>query len=214
MAGRDGFSIVVADGGGDDAAIVAVESLDVAVEREILAMFVMAAMADHVADVVEHCGSLEQNARMRGQVMHRLQLIEEHDAELAYVLGMLLVVFQSARKCASAEQDLPLGGVVAMRLFARKRLARNFLQQAFADADAGNREGAKIQITPDHDEDDRGDADDVGTIPPYGIRLHALADIAFENSAQAFAQQRKLQSRYAVFARAGSDRCECLRAAA
>ena len=49
-----GFAVVVADGSGDDAAIVSVEARNVAIEGEIFAVFVMAAMADHVADVVQH----------------------------------------------------------------------------------------------------------------------------------------------------------------
>ena len=71
-------------------------------------------------------------------MMHRLQLIEEQNAQLADVLGVRLIVFQPPCESASAGQNLTFGGVVAMRFFARKRVARNFLQQAFADPDARN----------------------------------------------------------------------------
>src|SRR5580704_12223111 len=95
-----------------------------------------------------------------------------------------------------------------MRFFARESLACDLLQQAFANADAGNRERAQIQIAPDHDEDDRGDAHDVSAVAADGVRLHALTHVAFENSRQSFAQQRKLERRNAVLARAGCDRGE------
>ena len=121
------FSIVITDGGSNDAAIMSVESLDVAVEREIFAVLVMTAVAHHMANVVEHCRGFQQNAGVRRQVMHGLQLVEEHDAEFAHVLGVLLVVFQPARKRACAKQDLALNGVVAVWLLARKRVARDFL---------------------------------------------------------------------------------------
>ena len=100
VTGGNGLSVVIADGGGDDAAVVAVEALDVPIEREIFAVFVVAAMADHVPDVVQHRGGFEQNARVRRQMMHGLKLIEKHDTEFADMLGMLLIVFQTPRECA------------------------------------------------------------------------------------------------------------------
>ena len=102
MACRHRLAIVVANRCGDDAAIVSIEALDVAIEREIFAMFVMAAMADHVTDVVQHRRRFEQYARVRRQMMDGLQLIEKQDAEFAHVFGVLLVVFQASRESASA----------------------------------------------------------------------------------------------------------------
>jgi len=48
-----GFAIVIADDGGDDVAVATIEAGDVAVEGEIFAVFVVAAMGDAMADVVE-----------------------------------------------------------------------------------------------------------------------------------------------------------------
>jgi hypothetical protein len=76
-----------------------------------------------------------------------------------------------------------------MRLFARKRLAGNLLQQAFPDPNAGNREAAQIQIAAEGNEGDRRDTQDVGAIAPHAIKFHAFADIAFQDAGQPFAQQ-------------------------
>ena len=66
-----------------------------------------------------------------------------------------------------------------MRLLAGKGLARNLLQQSFANADAGNREGPQIQIAAERDEGDRGDAHDIGAVAAHGVGLHAFADVPF-----------------------------------
>ena len=59
MSRWHGLAIVITNRRRDDAAIVAVEALDVAVERKIFTVFVVAAVADHVADVVKHRCRLE-----------------------------------------------------------------------------------------------------------------------------------------------------------
>ena len=59
MSRWHGLAIVITNRCRDDAAIVSVEALDVAVERKIFAVFVVAAVADHVADIVKHRRRLE-----------------------------------------------------------------------------------------------------------------------------------------------------------
>src|ERR1700758_443477 len=102
VAGGTGLSIVVSNQRSNDIAVASVEAGHVAVEGEIFAMLMVAAMTDHVPDVVQQSGSFEQHARLRGQMVHWLQLVEEDDAELADVLGMLLIILQPACKTAGA----------------------------------------------------------------------------------------------------------------
>ena len=63
------LSIVVTNGGGDQIAVAAIESGNVAVERQIFAVLVMAAIADSVADVMEQRGGFEQDARFGRQML-------------------------------------------------------------------------------------------------------------------------------------------------
>ena len=70
------LSIMVTNGGGDQIAVAAIESGDVAVERQIFAVLVMPAIADGVADVMKQRGGFEQDARFGRQMMNRLKLIE------------------------------------------------------------------------------------------------------------------------------------------
>ncbi len=94
MGGGFGFAIVIAREGGDDGTVASVKTRNVAVEREIFAVLVMALMADGVADVVEQRAGFEQHAGLRRQVMHRLQTIEKKNAEFANVLGVHLILFR------------------------------------------------------------------------------------------------------------------------
>ena len=66
------FAIVIADDGGDDVAIAAFEAGDVAVEGQIFAVFVVAAMGDSMTDVVEEGPGFEFDARLRWKMMQRL----------------------------------------------------------------------------------------------------------------------------------------------
>src|SRR5260370_38271298 len=101
--------------------------------------------------------------------MNRLQFIEKQNAQLAHVFGVTLVVFQAAREAACPDEELSRGCIVTMRLLARERLARDFLKQSFANADARNREGAKIQIAAERNEGNRRDPHDVGAVPAPGL---------------------------------------------
>src|SRR5450755_817185 len=141
-------------------------------------------------------------------MMSRLELVEEEDAELADVLGMRLVVSQAAGETARAHQELPSCGIVAMRLFSRKGFAGDLLEQAFANADAGDAESAQIQVAAEGDEGDGGNAHDVGAIAAHRVGLHALAHVPLQNGGQTLAQERKLYGEDTVFARAGGNRGE------
>ena len=65
-------------------------------------MFVMSAVADHVPRIVQERPGLQQHARMRRQMMHRLQLIEQQNTQFAHVFRVLLFVSKPPRKTACA----------------------------------------------------------------------------------------------------------------
>jgi len=133
-----GLAIVIANDSGDDVAVAALKGRDVAIEGEVFAMFVVAAMADAMANVMKERAGFEFDASLRREVMERLQVIEEHEAEFADMLGVAHIVFEAAREAASAEEHLARLGVVAMRFLEGEGFAGNFLEDAFADADGGN----------------------------------------------------------------------------
>ena len=81
----------------------------------------------------------QEHARLGRQAVHRLQFVEELTAQFAHVLGVLLIEFQASRKTASAHEQLPGRRVVAVGFFAGKGIASDFVQEAFAQADARNR---------------------------------------------------------------------------
>src|SRR5215471_11975441 len=105
-------------------------------------MLMMATMADHVSGVVEQCAGFQEHARLWWQAMYRLQLVKQLAAEFTHMLGMLLIVLQTPRKTARANKQLTRSGVVPMRFLPGKLIARNFLQQALAHANARNRKRA------------------------------------------------------------------------
>src|SRR5260370_29345824 len=123
----------------------------------------VAAMTDHVTGIVEQRASFEQHARFRRQMVNGLQLIKKQDAKLAHVFGVTLIVFQAACEAARANQELTRGGAVAMRLLARKSLARDFLKQPFANADAGDREGAQVEVAAGGGKRNRGECAYIAT---------------------------------------------------
>src|SRR5690349_3876923 len=139
IAGRIRFAVVIAHSGGDDGALASFESGNVSVHREIFAVLVMAFVTDGVADVMEQSSSFEEHARFRRKMVHGLQLIEKLQAKFADVFGVALIVFEAARETARSEQKLARGFGIAMRLFAREAVSRDFVQQTFANADGGNR---------------------------------------------------------------------------
>ena len=200
-----GLAIVIANDGGDDVAVAAFEARDVAIEGEIFAVFVVAAMADAMTDVVEERTSFEFDASLRREVVERLEMIEEHEAEFADVLGMAHIVFETASEAAGAEEHLAGLGAVAMRLFAGKGFAGDFLEDAFAEADGGNEELANVEVAAEDDEDDGSDAHDVCAVAANAVGFHALTEIAFQDVGEALAQERDVEGGEAFAARAGSD---------
>src|SRR5258708_12375725 len=91
-----------------------------------------------------------------------------------------------------------------MRLVAGKSLARDFLKQPFANADAGDREGAQVEVAAEGDKSDRRDGHDVGTVAAHRVGLHALADIAAQDVVETLPQEGELQSPTAVLPRTWS----------
>ena len=73
---RAGFAVVVADDGGNDTSIAPIQTRNVPIKGEVLAVLVMAAMADTVTDVVEKGAGFELHPGLRRQVMERLEMIE------------------------------------------------------------------------------------------------------------------------------------------
>src|ERR1700747_1163667 len=122
-------------------------------------------------------------------MVNGLEAIEKDDGELANVFGVTLVVFEATGEAARANQKLARGGVVAMRLLAGKGFAGDFLNQAFAHTHTGNRESAQVQVAGKSHEGDGGDGHDVSAVAPHAVRFHALANIAFENAIETFAQK-------------------------
>jgi hypothetical protein len=121
------------------------------------------------------------------------------------VFGVLLIVLEAAAKAASGEKHLARRGIVAVRLLAGESFARDFREKTFADADTRNDKAANIQITAEGEEDDGGNAHDVGTIAANSIGFHASADVAFEEVREALAKEGKFESGKAVLARAGGN---------
>ncbi len=137
--------------------------------------------------------------------MQWLQLIKKHEAEFADVLGVLLVILEAATKAAGAEEQLSGLDVVAMRFLAGKGIAGNLLKETFADTDGGDKEVADVQIAAESDEDDGGNAHDIGAVAANAVGLHAVAKIAFQDIGEAFAQKRNFQSWEAFATRTGGD---------
>src|SRR6516164_9728213 len=147
MAGGFGLAIVVAHDGANDVAIAPFEARDVAVERQVFAVLVVAPVADAMANVMEKGAGLKLHAGLGWQVVNGLKLIKEHEAEFANVFGVALVVFEASAVGAGANEDLARLVVVAMRFFAGEGFACNFLQQAFANADTGDEKALNVEVT-------------------------------------------------------------------
>src|SRR5262252_1257211 len=104
----------------------------------------MPAVTDQVSRIMQQRSGFEKHARLRRQTVHRLQLVEELKTQLAHVLRVLLIVFQPARKTTRPNEQLTGSAVVAVRLFARERFVREFLQNSLAHADPRNGKKAEI----------------------------------------------------------------------
>src|SRR5579859_911086 len=105
---------------------------------------------------------------------------------------MALIIFHAPREAPGSYQELTRLRVITMGLLARKRFARNFLQQSLAEPYARYGKAAQIQIAPQRDKRDRRDAHHVRTVPPHRVRLHSLAHVAPQDVVQPFPQKRKL----------------------
>ena len=72
MSVGSGLAVVIAHDGADEVAIAAFESGDIAVESEVLTVFVMATVADPVTDVMEEGTGFELNTGLRGKMVNGL----------------------------------------------------------------------------------------------------------------------------------------------
>src|SRR2546430_14562665 len=135
--------------------------------------------------------------------MNGLKLVEQLQAQLADVFRVAAIAVEAPRKNASANKKLARRRIVTMRLFAGERFARNFTKQSFANADARNGKRAQIQIAAKRDENQSGDAHDVGAIAADTECLHTRFDVATKQIRQAFAEKRKFKGGEPVFARTG-----------
>src|SRR5208337_129718 len=202
VAGRLRLAVVIAHDRANHAAVAALQAGNVAIQRKVFAVLVVAAMADAMPHVVQQRAGFELHTRLLRQVVHGLKLIEQHEAEFAHVFGVLLVVLQAAAEIPRREQHAAGFRVIAVRLLARKGFVRGFLQQAFADAHAGNDEAADIEVARDGEENDGGDGHDVGAVAAHAIGFHAVAEVALQNVLQALAKQCNFDRGESVLARA------------
>ena len=102
-------------------------------------------MADAMPYVVKQSPGFKLHAGLRREMMNGLQLIEEHKAEFADMLGVALIVIEASTEGASSGEYLASVGIVAMRFLARESVASGFLEQTFANANTGNDEAPHIQ---------------------------------------------------------------------
>src|SRR6202171_1253288 len=70
------LSIVVANQRLRDGAVAAFQPRDIAIQRQVLPMFVMSAMADHMPGVVQGGPGLPPHTRARRALMNRLHVVE------------------------------------------------------------------------------------------------------------------------------------------
>ena len=83
MPRRLRLAIVITHERGDNRAVAPFQAWNVAVQREIFPMLVMAAMAHSVANIMQQRTRFQQDARLRRQVMNRLQLVAVVNSVLA-----------------------------------------------------------------------------------------------------------------------------------
>src|SRR6267378_8246165 len=86
------FAIVIAHQRCDDGPVAPLEPPNIAIEGEIFPVLVMPAMPHHVTRVMQQSPGFQQYSRLRGKMVRRLQLVEKENAQLAHMLGMLLIV--------------------------------------------------------------------------------------------------------------------------
>ena len=105
------------------------------------------------------------------------------------MFGVAAIAVEAAGESASADEELAGVGVVAVRLFARERFARDFAEESFTNAHTWNRERPQIQITAERDEDQSGDAHNVGAVAANAVGFHAGVDVAAEQIREALAEK-------------------------
>ena len=71
------LAIVIAHQRRHDGTIASFESRNVSIQRQVFSVFVMPAVPDHVPGVMEQGRRFQQHTRLRGKMMHRLQLVEK-----------------------------------------------------------------------------------------------------------------------------------------
>ncbi len=76
---------------GDDRDFFADKVFQPAVKDQIHAVLVMAFAGDVPADVVEHCGIVDQLALFSGELVQRLRLIKQIDAQFRNMLAVRLM---------------------------------------------------------------------------------------------------------------------------
>src|SRR5215831_15627962 len=98
-----------------------------------------------------------------------------------------------------------------MGLFSGKSFASNFAEQSFANSDSRNGKSTEIQVAAEREKNQSSYAHHVGTITADAVNFHTRINVAAQEIGQAFAQQRKLERRETVFARAWSEICKRFR---
>src|SRR5215475_14842254 len=98
-----------------------------------------------------------------------------------------------------------------MRLFSGKSFTSNFAEQPFANSDSRNGKSTEVQVAPEREKNQSSYAHHVGTITADAVNFHARINVTAQEIGQAFAQQRKLERRETVFARARREVCERFR---
>src|SRR6267143_4975709 len=171
------LAIVITHQPRDDCAVAPLEPRNIAIQRQIFPVLVMPAVPDHVPGVMQQGPGFQKYARLRGKMMHCLQLVEKKNAQLPNVFRMLRIVSKPPRKTSRSHDELPRCGVVAVRLLARKSVPRDILQHPLTYANAGYRKCAQIQISPEGDERDRRNRHHVSAVAPYGVSLHARTNV-------------------------------------
>jgi hypothetical protein len=205
------FPVVITNRRGDEISLAPGQARNIAVQRKVFTVLVMAFVADGVANVVEKRGGFKKHARFGGKMMDRLKLIEKLQAELANVFGVAAIAIEAAGKDARAAQHLARFRVVAMGFFPGKSFASNFAEQSFANSDSRNGKSTEIQVAAEREKNQSRDAHHVGAVTADTVNFHTRVNVTAQEIGQALAQQRKLECRETVFARAGRKVCERFR---
>src|SRR5437588_10057435 len=187
-----GFSIVIADQARDEGAPAPFQAGNVAIPLGILAVLMVSMMPDQLSLVVQQSTRFQEDASLRGQTVHGMQLVKELKTQLAHMFCVVLVVFEAPSKTARAHEQLARCAIVAMRFLAGEHFVRELLQKAIANPDARYGKQAKVQIASQRDKRYGGDAHHIGAVSSHAVGLHTFADIALKNGREPFPQQGQL----------------------